>query len=95
MINAADLADGGKLSLAMPLAFGENAGVTVTNLAGLAKGVYTIAETTGEGNAITVAGTQSFRSRVTTDSAKWKVAVSESGTKLELSPIGGLLLILR
>ena len=45
-MNAADLAydPTRKMSLAMPLSFGADAGVTVTNLATLARGNYKLAE---------------------------------------------------
>jgi len=94
IVNAADLVVGSttnKLSLAMPLAFGADAGVTVTNLGALARGTYTLAEVTGAGNALSVAA--GFRQRCELDSRKWAIRVSE--TAVELTPSPGLVIMLR
>ena len=95
VVNAADLvADPTrKLSLAMPLSFGETGGVTVTNLSALAYGKYTLAEVTGEGNTIT-AGT-GFRGRCELDSNKWVVNISDDGKKIQLDPAPGFMIIVR
>jgi len=94
VVNAADIVAGKKLSLAMPLTFGANAGVTVTNLAALARGFsYVLAEVTGEGNAITAAS--GFRQRRELDSSKWDLMLSSDGKTLLLVPAPGFQIKLR
>ena len=94
IVNAAELAADPtlKLSLAMPLTFGAEASVMVTNLAALARGSsHVLAEVTGEGNALSVAS--GFRQRCELDSRKWAIRVSE--TAIELAPAPGLVIMLK
>ena len=93
VVNAADLAvdPTRKLSLAMPLSFGETGIVTVTNLAALTRGTYTLAEVTGENNALSVAA--GFRQRCELDSRKWAIRVTD--TAVELTPSPGLVIMLK
>ena len=94
VVNAADIAADStrKLSLAMPLTFGANAGVTVTNLETLARGTYTLAEVTGEGNTLTVA--DGFRQRCDFGgSRKWWVRAVDN--KIELCPAPGFVILIR
>ena len=93
-MNAADIAAGKKLSLAMPLSFGANGGVAVTNLASLAGGTYTIAEVTGE-NTITIP--DGFLQNCGVDNSKWTVSVSSDKKRIELSaaPSRGFKIILK
>jgi autotransporter-associated beta strand protein len=96
VVNAGDLvADPSlKLSLAMPLSFGADAGVTVTNLAALARGTYTLAEVTGSGNVLTVADADSLNARsYFGGSKKWRVRVVDN--KIELCPAPGVLVFIR
>ena len=98
LINATDLAGENppRMTVAMPLSFGATGGVTVTNLANLAYGHYTIAEVTGENNAITLTGSATLRSRCVFDVAnRWAVNLSADGTKLMLEPQAGLKIIIR
>ena len=94
VVNAADIVVGSttnKMSLAMPLSFGETGGVTVTNLSALARGKYTLAEVTGDGNEISVA--TGFRQRCELDSNKWAISVSE--TAVTLGPAPGFVVIIK
>ena len=98
IVNAADLAanPAPKMALAMPLSFGETGGVTVTNLADLASGVYTLAEVTGEGNTVSATGSVPLRSRCSFDVVdKWIVQISADGKKVELAPRPATILIFR
>ena len=98
LVNAADLAGANppKMTVAMPLSFGDTGGVTVTNLANLTYGHYTIAEVTGENNAITLTGSTTLRSRCVFDVAnRWAVNLSADGTKLMLEPQAGMKLFIR
>ena len=95
VVNAADLAADStrKMSLAMPLTFGAEADVTVTNLEALPHGTYTLAEVSGEGNAVSVA--DGFRQRCTVDSRKWSIRLSDDATKLLLAPAPGFIIMIR
>ena len=98
VVNAADLAVGNppKMTVTIPLSFGETGGVMVTNLANLAYGHYTIAEVTGENNAITLTGPATLRSRCVFDvDNRWAVNLSADGTKLMLEPQAGLKIFIR
>ncbi len=99
IVNAADIVVGAttnKMSLAMPLSFGETGGVTVTNLDSLASGVYTLAEVTGEGNTVSATGDTPLRSRCNFDVVdKWVVRISADGKKVELAPRPATILIFR
>ena len=98
IVNAADLvvdSTTNKLSLAMPLSFGETGGVTVTNLASLTRGKYTLAEVTGEGNSISATGDTPLRNRFISDDTRWVVDISKDGKRLELGPHPATILIFR
>ena len=101
IVNAAELVPdpAPKMSLAMPLSFGETGGVMVTNLAAIAHGgsrVYTLAEVTGEGNEITATGSTPLRRRIDFGGESgWTVRVSDDGKRLELFPSGATILIFR
>ena len=98
LVNAADLAGANppKMTVAMPLSFGDTGGVTVTNLANLTYGHYTIAEVIGEGNAITLTGSTTLRSRCVFDVGnRWAVNLSSDGKTLTLDPQAGMKLFLR
>ena len=70
--------------------------MTVTNLAGLARGIYTLAEVTGQGNAVTAAGATPLNNRFTFDDTRgWVVGISDDHKKLELSPNPSTVLIFR
>ena len=94
IVNAVDIAAGKKLSLAMPLSFGETGGVAVTNLAALAGGTYTLAEVTGS-NTISVG--DGFLQNCGVDNSKWTVSVSSDKKRIELSaaPSRGFKIILK
>ena len=89
VVDAADLEAGGKLSLDMPLSFGATGGVTVTNLLGVARKEYTIAEVSGD-NAISAEG--SFSSRCSVDGGRWTVGMSGDGKKIVLTPAAGFMI---
>ncbi|MBQ6135956.1 MAG: hypothetical protein IJI73_01135 [Kiritimatiellae bacterium] len=91
VVNAADIvADPARrLSLSVPLSFGETGGVTVTNLAALTSGSYTIAEISGEGSLITTSGHATMAKRCSFDSSKWAVVISDDGRSLILKPAPG------
>ena len=98
IVNAADLvvdSTTNKMSLAMPLSFGETGGVTVTNLASLTRGKYTLAEVTGEGNTVSASGDTPLRNRFTSDDTRWVVDISKDGKRLELGPHPATILIFR
>ena len=68
----------------------------MTNLANLAYGHYTIAEVTGENNAITLDGAATLRSRCVFDVAnRWAVNLSADGKILTLDPQAGMKIIIR
>ena len=75
--------------------FGADAGVTVTNLETLARGKYTLAEVTGEGNAIAIPA--GFFQRCELDSRKWALAVDklDNPKALMLVPSPGFKISLR
>ena len=76
----------------MPLTFGADAGVTVTNLDTLARGTYTLVEVTGENNSLTVADGFHLRSDFG-GSKKWRVRAV--GNKIELYPGPGIIVLVR
>ena len=94
IVNAADIAAGKKLSLAMPLSFSETGGVAVTNLASLAGGTYTLAEVTGE-NTITIP--DGFLQNCGVDNSRWTIGLSSDEKRIELSaaPARGFKIILK
>ncbi len=98
LVNAADLAGANppKMTVAMPLSFGDTGGVTVTNLANLTYGHYTIAEVIGGGNAITLTGSATLRSRCVFDVGnRWAVNLSSDGKTLTLDPQAGMKIFIR
>jgi hypothetical protein len=93
VVNAADIAYDPTLQITIDaLSFGANAGVTVTNLATLARGTYTLAEVTNSNEIVVAAG---FRQRCELDSRKWDVKLSNDGKKLLLAPAPGFKITLR
>lgn len=98
VVNAADLAGENppKMTVTIPLSFGETGGVMVTNLANLTYGHYTIAEVTGEGNAVTLTGSTTLRSRCVFDVGnRWAVNLSADGKTLTLDPQAGMKIFLK
>ncbi len=98
IVNAAELATdpAPKLSLAMPLSFGETGGVMVTNLSTLARGEYTVAEVTGEGNTISATGDTPLHHRTVFEGGtSWVLALSDDSKKLLLMPQRGTVVFFR
>ena len=91
--DAADLVAGKKLSLDIPLVFGASSSVNVTNLVGVSRRKYTLAEVTGEGNAVSLG--DRLRLPCTVDNGKWVVMPSDDGKRLEFCPASGLMVSLR
>ena len=93
IVDAADIAYDPTLKISIDaIEFGANAGVTVTNLATLARGTYTLAEATNSEGVVVAAG---FRQRCKLDSNKWDVKLSNDGKKLLLAPSPGFKISLR
>lgn len=95
VVNAADIAanPARSMTLAMPLTFGEDCVVAVTNLAALSHGTYTLAEVTGDGNTISAAS--KLRRLCVFDKNGWSLRVSDDAKSLILGPAPGLMLIIR
>ena len=93
IVNGDTVAANRKMTVDMPLSFGETGGVLATNLEGLAHGVYTIASTTAA-SGIASSGAP-LNTRLKTDSKRWLVRVSEDGKSLELFYAPGTILSFR
>ena len=99
IVNAVDLAGENppKMTVTIPLSFGETGGVMVTNLANLTYGHYTIAEVTGEGNEITISRDSTpWSERCVFDVGnRWAVNLSADGKILTLDPQAGMKIFLK
>lgn len=87
-----DVSAPGRLTTVLPLSFGSTGSVLATNLAELAHGKYTIAETTGN-SAIDFGGAAPTRQRLKTDSKGWVIFLSDDGKSLSLEYSAGTLVM--
>ncbi len=94
VVNGADVAADRMMTVDVPFSFGDTGAVLVTNLENTAHATYMIVKTTAD-TPISFTGTTPLRQRLTTDSRKWFVYLSEDGKSIQLEYRDGFMVILR